>query len=948
MRVEDFIAKWQNTYATEKAVSQSHFKDVCRLVGFAEPYDPGISADDFAFEYTVKKIDGSTGFVDAFLRGRFGMEYKQRDKYKTLGQAYVQLNDYREGLNNPPLLVVCDIAHWEIHTQFEGQKKVYAFTHEDIRRPEIYRTLHDLFHAPNRLHPNQHSEAITNTAAAKFRDVAEYLEKRKQAETARIANFITQLVFSMFAEDVRLLPPGFGDEKGILTDILASGRPMQAVSAIRALFEAMRHGGTYHTAKIEYFNGSLFNEIDVFDVDADILRQLADVSRLDWSTVEPSIFGTLFERVLDKAKRRKLGAHYTSAADIKAIVDPVLMRPLRRAWEAAQTEAAPIRAQYDDAATDHQRQRLGNKLDRIRKAVLKQVREIRVLDPACGSGNFLYVSLRSLLDLEAEIVSSALWEGLAREDIRVNPKQLYGMEIDPTAHKLASIVVWIGFLQWKYEHRMPLTVDPPILHDLNRANIKRMDAILSYDADGKPTEPEWVTADVIIGNPPFLGGKRQRTELGDKYLDDLFALYDGRVPHEADLVTYWFERARAHIKAGKAKRAGLLATNSIRGGANRVVLNRIKESGEIFMAWADRAWVLEEAAVRVSMVGFDAKQETERTLDGKPVNTINSDLTAKIDLTKSKKLRENANCAFMGITPAGPFDISQEIASSFLESPNISGVSNKEVVHPYWNAEDVVQARRNVWIVDFGVDTAQQDAAQFEAPFEYVKTIVLPSRLKSKQPQREKDQWWLFTRTRPEMRKAIQPLTRFIVTPAVSKHRVFTWLPPSILVDHACFVIARDDDYFFGVLHSIFHERWSLRMGTSLEDRPRYTPTSTFETFPFPFVPGQEDFTDPRVMAVSAAAKQLHDERQAWLDDNTYGDQKDRTLTNVYNALMTHRGQDGGRIKPAAAAFAPRLHELHTALDQAVCAAYGWDAAILNDEEAMLEALLMLNQARAG
>ncbi|NWG32752.1 MAG: class I SAM-dependent DNA methyltransferase, partial [Rhodocyclaceae bacterium] len=410
-----------------------------------------------------------------------------------------------------------------------------------------------------------------------------------------------------------------------------------------------------------------------------------------------------------------------------------------------------------------------------------------------------------------------------------------------------------------------LSFGEPILEPLH--NIELKDAILAYDDAGNPVEPEWPAVHVIVSNPPFLGGKRMRTELGD-YVDDLFTLYEGRVPHEADLVTYWFEKARAMIEQKSVKRAGLLATNSIRGGPNRRVLDHVKHSGDIFMAWSDRPWILDGAAVRVSMIGFDDSTELTRTLDGRSVTHITSDLESTIDVTNAYRLRENAGLVFMGVTPAGPFDISRDVAEEMLAAPkNPNGHPNSDVVRPYYNAMDLTKRPRDVWTIDFGTDMSETDAAQYEAPFEYVKEHVYPVRRENRR-KAYRDKWWLYAESRPAMRTALQPLPRYIATPMVAKHRIFCWLDPEVVPANLINVIARDDDYFFGVLHSRIHEIWSLRMCTWLGvgNDPRYTPTTTFETFPFPWPPGQEPKDHPAYRAVSAAAKQLHAERAAWLN----------------------------------------------------------------------------------
>ena len=377
---------------------------------------------------------------------------------------------------------------------------------------------------------------------------------------------------------------------------------------------------------------------------------------------------------------------------------------------------------------------------------------------------------------------------------------------------------------------------------------------------------EWPAVDVIVGNPPFLGDKLMRGELDGDYVDRLRTYYEGRVPGGADLVTYWFEKAREQIDSSRAKRVGLLATNSIRGGANRKVLSRIKDTGDIFMAWSDREWILDGAAVRVSMIGFDNGSQHTRTLDGARVASIYSDLTSAVDITISSTLTENVDLAFIGSQKGGAFDITADLAHKLLEDKNQSGLDNSNVVKPWVNGADIVRRPRDKYVINFHTMTLEE-SRRFAAPMRFVETNIRPKRLQNAdKPSREK--WWLHQRPRPEMREAmsVAGISRFICTPRVAKHRVFVWLDVEVLPDSATVAIARDDDYFFGVLHSKPHEVWSLRMGTSLEDRPRYTPTTTFETFPFPWPPGHEDTSHPAHAAISAAAKQLHQERHAWLN----------------------------------------------------------------------------------
>ena len=1142
---QQFVEKWQEASINERQAAQHHFLDVCRLVGIEPPPPTGLTAEGkhFVFEQSLKKDTGRQGYADVWYEDHFAIEYKGQGK--DLNAAYQQLLQYRENLKNPPLLVVCDIQSWEIHTNFPNtEKRVYRFSNQTL--PQNLKVIRALFEDPDRLHPGRNTEQVTAEAAASFKDIVDEMRNEWQADPERIAHFMTKLVFCLFAEDVELLPQL--QHHGIFSHIVEETRfdvtADRFMRYIQQLFEAMASGGDLFMKTIRYFNGSLFEDTAVEPLSQQARSKLADACRLNWSSVEPAIFGTLFERSLDPAKRAQLGAHYTSRDDILLIVEPVLMQPLRREWARILTEAAPIRERFDRADTPRARLNAQKELERLRESILHRLRTIRVLDPACGSGNFLYVSLGLLLNLEKEVINHPFWRGLSQPMPEVHPRQLYGIEINPIAHALASIVVWIGYIQWKqnngyYQHHDPILED---LHD----NIRLMDAILAFDTDGSPTEPDWPEVDVIVGNPPFLGGNRIRQELGS-YVDTLFSFYESRVPASADLVCYWFERARAQIEQGKARRAGLLATNSIRGGANRQVLQRIKETGDIFMAWADRPWVLDGAAVRVSMVGFDDGQEKDLILDMLPVANINSDLTASIDITRAAHLKENESICFMGPSPKGPFDIDAEIAEKMIEADE----KNREVIRPVISAIDITRNFRGRWTIDFQMMSMEQ-ASYYKIPFEYVKEHVYPVRSQNNRAAYA-EKWWQYAEPRPGMRAALKGKNRFIVTPAVAKHRTFVWVSSDYLCNQGTLVFAREDDYFFGVLHSRLHEVWSLRMGTSLEDRPRYTPTTTFETFPFPWPPGQEpgelppnpspsggegsreSFAPPRPSwaeergpggegkdesenrdverwnippelhkkmteiarqlrkmptlsedrlwqvlrgqqiegrkfrrqqpigpfvvdfycaserlvvevdggihesqrdadawrqhlieslgirfvrvraedveqnlpsvleviraavllstpplwerggegslpptggdweasvpprpswergpggegnasihyhAIAAAARQLHEERHAWLNppDVPESRLKDRTLTNLYNALNVFRGKEKIKITKDAGDFAPRLAVLHRQLDEAVCAAYGFDPAVLDDEEAILRELLALNLRRA-
>ena len=467
----------------------------------------------------------------------------------------------------------------------------------------------------------------------------------------------------------------------------------------------------------------------------------------------------------------------------------------------------------------------------------------------------------------------------------------------------------------------------PILERLD--NIRNVDALLEVTDTGAVKERVWPEAEFIVGNPPFLGDKKMRRELGDAYVEGLRKIFNGRVAGQADFVCYWFEKARAVIETGTTKRAGLIATNSIRGGASRKVLERINATGAIFNAWSDRDWILEGAAVRVSMVAFDDSSEAVRFLDGLEVEAVNADLTAETDTGKAQQLLENAGIAFIGIQKGGAFDIVGDLARAWIKIPNPNGRSNAEVLKPYINGMDIVRRPSDTYLIDFN-QMSELEASEFIVPFVFVKQNVQPTRVGLKRENHAR-QWWLHQELRPGMRRALANLEKYITTPRVAKHRVFVWQAAPVLSDSAVVAIARDDDFTFGVLHSRIHEVWSLKQGTSLGvgNDPRYTPSTCFETFPFPRP------TPAQHLEIEKWAKYLNDVRNALIAaDGT------RTLTGIYNDLTALRGSRDSTHAVYALLIA------HERLDAAVIAAYGWNAPLGDDE--ILAKLLALNLERAA
>ena len=462
----------------------------------------------------------------------------------------------------------------------------------------------------------------------------------------------------------------------------------------------------------------------------------------------------------------------------------------------------------------------------------------------------------------------------------------------------------------------------------------------------------------MIGNPPFLGGKLLITYLGEDYVSRMFETYAGRVPAEADLVCYWFEKAGKQIASGKAKRAGLVATNSIRGGANRQALQVATTKHRIYEAWSDEPWVNDGAAVRVSLICFSARHDESvggARLDGESVDEIYTDLTARrggvgVDLTKARRLPANMGVAFMGDTKGGPFDITGDQARQWLRLPtNPNGRTNADVLKPWVNGMDLTRRPAGKWIVDFGWRTSAADAALYEEPFRWVQEHVYPKRRKNRR-KTYRESYWRHMEPRPKMWAALDGLERYIATPTVAKHRLFVWLDSRICPDHQLIVIARDDDTTFGILHSRFHEIWSLRSGTWLGkgNDPRYTPTTTFETFPFP--PGLEpdasaaDYAhDARGSAIAEAARRLVVLRDRWLNPRELVEWVDEPVSGYPHRAAPRNGDAAKALKKRTLtnlynARPQWLANAHAALDTAVAAAYGWSAD-LSDEDALQQLL---------
>ena len=662
--VDTFIARWKGTTGTEKANYQLFLSELCALLALPTP-DPA-SKDNSENAYTferrvdIQNPDGSEnrGFIDLYKRGAFVLEAKQTGKGletkgwdKAMQAAYNQADQYVRALpaneGRPPFIVVTDVGRTlALYSEFSRSggtyvpfpdPRNYRIKLEDLRQPEVQQRLKALWEAPDTLDPSQYAARVTREVSATLAQLAKALEADGY-EVDRVAHFLKRCLFTMFSEDVELLP------KNSFTDFLTRMKetPEHFADAIGSLWESMNSGGFSGvlTAKVMRFNGGLFKGIDPIPLTPEQIQLLIDAAKADWRFVEPAIFGTLLERALDPRERHKLGAHYTPRAYVERLVMPTLIEPLRREWATAQVVAE----------THNQKGKTDKALESLR-AFHHKLCQVRVLDPACGSANFLYVALEHMKRLEGEVLNliadlSGGQDSLEAEGFTVSPQQFLGMEINPRAAVIAEIVLWIGYLQWHYRINGKLDLPEPILKDFH--NIENRDALIEFERrepllddngqevtiwDGismkkspatgelipdetarttvyryhNPKRAEWPEADYIVGNPPFIGASTMRRALGDGYVDAVRQVFKGTVPESADFVMYWWHIAADAVRNGHAQQFGFITTNSLRQTFNRRVLephlNDAKKPLSLTFAIPDHPWVdgNDGAAVRIAM-----------------------------------------------------------------------------------------------------------------------------------------------------------------------------------------------------------------------------------------------------------------------------------------------------------------------------------------------------------
>ena len=941
MTPDSFIAKWKASTLKERSASQSHFNDLCELLGVDKPTDVDPKGEWYCFERGASKTAGGEGWSDVWKRGHFGWEYK--GKRKDLKAAYAQLQQYAVALENPPLLVVSDMESIVVHTNWTNTISEHHVVQLDELRDAGKRDLlRAVFSAPDRLKPEKTIDALTRDAADKFASLAITLRERGH-DPQQVAHFVNRLVFCMFAEDINLLP------RKLFRQICdkAFNKPDLAQKLLTQLFEAMKKGGLFGVDEIEWFNGGLFDDDAALPLTREDIKTVGEAAALDWADIDPSIFGTLFERGLDPSKRSQLGAHYTDPEKIMMIVRPVIIDPLWREWEGVKASMAKPR-------TSEKRRR------EFLAGFLERLRLFRVLDPACGSGNFLYLALLSLKDLEHRVNLDAEAMGFGRQFPSVSPQAVLGIEINPYAAELARITVWIGEIQWMRKNGFDVE-RKPILKPLQ--HIECRDALVNEDA----TITAWPTSNVIVGNPPFLGDKKMIREFGEKYVLDLRKLYKRQLPRASDFVCFWFAKAWEMIESGQLERAGFVSTNSIRSGASNDILGAISKGGSIFDAWDDEPWIVDGASVRVSLIAFEKANTIPARLDGVAVSRIHANLTAgQNNVTTRLSLSQNIGVCFVGVILNGEFEIIGDVARVLLRRPNnINGRPNADVIRPTLNGDDFNGKRPDKWVIDFGVSMKEAEAAFYEQPFSLIENKVKPYRQRFNKDGKfavrakiEREIWWRHARSRPKMRKALAGLPRYIATPMVSSYRTFDFLPASILPDQKLVVFARDDNAFLGVVHSKVHELWTIATCSWIGagNDVTYSNTAVFNTFPFPegLTPDllvETWYKDERAQRIGRAVEKLIELRNNWLqpsdlvkweaevlpqfserwlpiDAAASIEMERRTLANLYAE------------KPAW------LKNAHREIDDAVMAAYGWPGDM--SEHEIIGRLIDMNIQRSS
>jgi len=1021
--VTDFITRWGPSGGRERANYQMFLAELCDLLDVPRP-DPALAEDianAYVFDRSIPhhKSDGSatTHFIDLYKAGHFVLETKQgveaeksadptgssltpnpvghrplksgsktasghgkrgtsgydKAMVKAHAQAEGYIHDLPAGEGRPPFLIVCDVGYvFELYAEFTQSggryqrfptPKAHRIYLDDLADEETRELLRTIWTDPHSLDPSKRIARVTRDIADRLARLAKSLEAEKH-DPGVVATFLQRCLFTMFAEDIGLLP-----EDGFLNLLQkVDENPASFPVLVTGLWKEMATGTDYSPLllqKIAYFNGGLFENANALPLTREQVNLLIDAAEADWKEVDPAIFGTLLERALDPRERHKLGAHYTPRSYVERLIEPTVIQPLREKWEAVKAAAVLLSEndQFDKARGEVER-------------FHRHLCSIKILDPACGSGNFLYVTLEHIKQLEAEVLELFDELGgdraLEMDTFKVRPNQFLGIEVNANAARIAQLVIWIGFFQWHHKTTGKAdTNDRPLLGKMN--GIENRDAVLAYDekiprldADGKvveiwdgittkkhsvtgkdvpdesrkkvlydytnPRRPDWPEADYVVGNPPFVGNKRMRDVLGDGYTEALRKAWKGDVPSSADFVMFWWQMSAELVRGGACKRFGLITTNSIHQALNRRVVeqNLKNPSNPISLAFAipDHPWVDsgEGAAVRIAMTvgtianssgilgkSLDANKSEELEIEYK-TGLISSGLTLGADLGAAISMKSNESLSGQGVIVLGSgFLLDAEEKAELISS----NPENKKLIRPYLNGSDLVRISRGLEIIDLN-DFSEDELKKFPEIYQRIYTLVRPTRLQMKDKQR-RTKWWLFGRSNQVMRKSLEGLSRYIGTCRTAKHRIFTFISGNVLPDAKIVAIGNDDASILGLLSSIAHRCWSERIGVRMGvgNDLNYNHADCFNKFPFP---DPDEATRSRIRDLGERLD-AHRKRQQELHP-------DLTLTGIYNVLEKLRADEALTDKERKIhddGLVSVLKQIHDDLDEAVFHAYGWD-----------------------
>ena len=1079
--IDAFIGRWEQSGGAEMANFQTFANELCDLLSVSRP-DPAqeeVERNDYVFERRVdyKFDDGTTARrrIDLYKRDCFVMEAKQSSKRvkakrvdpeqpelipedatqvkagaatrgtgrwdKVMRAAKRQAEDYARALPKehgwPPFILVVDVGHViEVYADFSGQGKNYAqFPDRDgysiplagLRDQAIRDRLRAIWSTPHALDPAKRSAEVTRDIAERLARIALSLEGKHDPK--EVAEFLMRCLFTMFAEDVGLLPKQrFEKLLGEMVDT-----PEHFAPALEGLWRIMDEGGyaPHLNATIKRFNGTLFRKRKAIALEKDDICELHIAAGRDWREVEPAIFGTLLEHALDKKERAKLGAHYTPRAYVERLVVPTIIEPLRADWEEALTRAHALEGEGKHQAA----------LQAI-KDFHHRLCTTRVLDPACGTGNFLYVSLELMKRLEGEVLDALEDLGgnprLALEGETVSPRQFHGLEINPRAVPIADLVLWIGYLKWQLRTVKADDIAEPVLHAYG--TIKEQDAILAWDKqellrdeqgvplsrwDGatmklhpitgeeipdpdatvelyryeNPRRADWPEAEFIVGNPPFIGGKDMRAELGDGYAEAAWKARP-KLPGGADFVMHFWDEAATRLlrkpmkgKINPLRRFGFITTNSVTQTFSRRVIERharAKQPLSLVYAVPDHPWqkAAGKAAVRIAMTaaargeqdGALATVERESGLNtDTPVveltereGRINGNLKVGADITAVQPLMANALMSSPGVKLHGSGFIVTPQQAAALGLGSTPGLENH--ILPYRHGRDIAQRPRGVMLIDLFPLSADEVRDRFPKVYQHVAQRVKPEREaklgRSTDMAEYARKWWLFGKVRSELRPVLQPLGRYIATVETSKHRFFQFLDANIRPDNMLVCIGSDAGKLLAVLSSRVNVSWSIEAGgwLGMGNDPRYSKSRTFDPMPFPIC----ERSDNSEASLTELGDHLDSFRKERLAEHDF-----LTMTALYNVLERGRELENGCDVPPLTAKEKDIHEaglvsvlkdIHDDIDRAVFEAYGWADLVPalvgkpgatmpsphktpeqeEAEEELLTRLVTLNQERAA